>query len=441
MIIIYAPIPLGANRIWASSSIEFLIFLAFIGHLFLSFKNDIPLFPPRFAKLILVPLVLTLVWLLIQMTPGLATLLSRSTHENINENINATLSLDPSLTHIMFLKTLAFTAFVWMIFCYVVNQSTLKRLAFTIIVTGLLQALYAIWLNLNDNSASPIFNFSYTNRANGSFVYANQLANYIALCLSIGIGILVSQLSLSAASSRLKQRVRDLAKALLSPKMIIRLTLIIMIIALILTRSRMGNSAFFIALATVSLYGFFQYKRKPRNLRLLIISFFVVDMILVGSIFGIEKVKERLIETSLSSETRDEVVRDSLPMIQDYWLTGTGGGSFYSSFQSYQPEYYSGFYDHAHNDYIQFMAEIGVPITLMLGAMMLYCLWIALATVRKRRTPLYQGVAFGCSIAIIHMLLHSTVDFSLQSPAIALLFLTILSMSVIAHHLSSRSRK
>jgi len=107
---------------------------------------------------------------------------------------------------------------------------------------------------------------------------------------------------------------------------------------------------------------------------------------------------------------------------------------------SYQPEPYSGFYDKAHNDYIQFAVELGLPITLMLGAMLLYCLFISLQTMRRRHTSLDQGLAFGCSIAVLHMLLHSTVDFSLQSPAIGILFMTILAISIIAAKLPGKVR-
>lgn len=202
----------------------------------------------------------------------------------------------------------------------------------------------------------------------------------------------------------------------------------------------MGNSAFFFALAAISIFAFFFYNRKPKHLRLLILSFFIMDLILIGTIFGVEKVKERLLETSLASETRDEVVRDSIPMILDYPVTGMGGGSFYSSFSKYQSEPYSGFYDHAHNDYIQFAVELGLPIAFLLGAMVLYCLFVSLKTIVKRKTPLYQGVSFGCAVAIIHMLLHATVDFSLQSPTIALLFISILSLSLISSNLKRERR-
>lgn len=430
-LIIYAPIPLGANRIWASSTIEFFVFSLFIAHLLSTLKNKQPFLPPSYSFVIIAPLSVTALWLVIQMAPGLGTLLGRSF---------STLSFDPSLTHIMLLKTLALTLFSWLLFYYINNKALVYKFALTILISGLLQALYACWLNLNDGMLTPIFSMPYSVRAVGSFVYHNQLANYLALCLSIGIGVLISQLSLNGTSQQVRHKIRDIALVLLSSKMLIRLSLIIMIIALILTRSRMGNSAFFLALAAISVFSFFFYHRKPKYLRFLILSFFIIDLILVGTIFGVEKVKERLLGTSLASETRDEVVRDSIPMILEYPVFGMGGGSFYSSFSQYQAEPYSGFYDHAHNDYIQFAVELGLPIVFLLGLMVLYCLYISLKTIMKRKTPLYQGVSFGCSVAIIHMLLHSTVDFSLQSPAIALLFISILSLSIISSKLKRTRR-
>ena len=423
---IYAPIPLGANRIWASSTLTFFIFSLFLVHLLSTAKNKRTFLPASYSLPVIVPLTITVLWLVLQLTPGLGAFIGRSF---------STLSFDPSLTHIMLLKTVALTLFAWLVFYYVNTKALVYKFALAILISGLLQALYASWLNLNEGMLTPIFYIPYSKAAVGSFVYKNQLANYLALCLSVGIGVLISQLSLNGSSHQVRHKIRDIALVLLSSKMLIRLGLIIMIIALILTRSRMGNSAFFFALASISLFSFFFYNRKPKHLRLLILSFFIVDLILVGTIFGVEKVKQRLLDTSLASETRDEVIRDSIPMILEYPVFGSGGGSFYSSFSQYQAGPYSGFYDHAHNDYIQFAVELGLPITLLLGAMVLYCLFISLKCMVKRKTPLYQGISFGCAVAIVHMLLHSTVDFSLQSPAVALLFISILSLSLIVSKL------
>jgi len=302
VIIFYAPLPLGANRIWASSSIEILVFTAFLIHLYLVLMGRKALLPPKYSLPILIPLAITLLWLLIQITPGLG--------------VSGTISLDPSHTHIMFMKTLSFTLFIWMIFSHIKTRHRLYQLAIAIIVSGFFQACYAIWLNLNIGMPSSIFEMPYAERAQGSFIYANQLANYLALCSSIAIGILVSQLSHSTSADSLRHKIRDFALVILSNKMVIRLVLVVMIIALILTRSRMGNSAFFIALAVISIFAFFFYKHKPTNLRLLIISFFLLDLIIVGSLFGVEKVQQRLAETSLASETRMRLLGTLSPLLK-----------------------------------------------------------------------------------------------------------------------------
>ena len=86
----------------------------------------------------------------------------------------------------------------------------------------------------------------------------------------------------------------------------------------------MGNSAFFIALIIVSALALIFYKKKPRSFKILIVSFFILDLIIIGAIFDVEKVKQRLSETSLQSETRDEVVRDSIPLILEKPFLGHG---------------------------------------------------------------------------------------------------------------------
>ena len=428
----WLPIPLGSYRPWA-----ILLFSAFIGILFLLhiglvFKQKIALFPPKYSAWILACLLVVISVLCIQLIPIVNS-------DGIYNTV--TISLDIVSTQTTLFKTISMLLFCWLIFSYCESKEKLRKICIAIVAGGLFQALYATYLNLNPEILSTVFNYAYEKRAAGSFTYQNFLANYLALCLSIGIGVLISELSLSPASKTFRGKTRDLFNILLSSKIILRGALILMIIGLILTRSRMGNSAFFFAIAAVSIFAFFFYKQKPRNLRLLIISFFIIDILIVGAFFGIDKVKERLVETSLSSETRDEVVRDSIPIIKDNLWLGTGGGTFYTAFAAHQPESYSGYYDNAHNDYIQFAVEFGVPTTLLLGGLVLFTLFTALKTMVKRKTPLFQGVAFGGAVAIIHMILHATVDYSLQAGANSFTFMIILCLVFISANISRKVRR
>jgi len=430
--LVWLPIPLGSYRPWAILLFSFFISVIFFLHLILSIKKEKTLLPPSYSLWIIIPLTCATTLLLIQLIPGL----------NISESSSVnTLSIDPMQTQITLLKTLTMLLFSWLIFSYCDHYKALIKIGYSIVLGGLIQALYATFLNLSPDLNSLVFNYPFEPRATGSFSYQNFLANYLAMCLSIGMGLLISQLSLVNIQKNLKNNIREIVSVILSSKMLLRGALILMIIALILTRSRMGNSAFFIALAIVSIFSFFFYNKKPVSLRPLIISFFIIDLVIVGALFGVDKVHERLSQTSLESETRDEVIRDSLPIIIDNFFLGTGGGTFYTAFPKYQPEVYSGYYDNAHNDYIQFSVEFGVPITLLLGVLIITALSISFRTMMKRKTPLYQGVSFGCAVAIIYMILHSTVDYSLQAGANSFTFILILCLVFITANLPRENRK
>ncbi|KAF7780808.1 hypothetical protein PMAN_a1905 [Pseudoalteromonas marina] len=414
-ILFLLPLPLGSYRPWAILAMGLLISATFITHLIYgAINNNQSLYPPLYSWPVFAALGVVIAVCAVQMF---------------------TVSVDPFQTKQMLLKTSFMILFCWLIFIYFNSAARIKKLIYAVICAGVFQALYASYLNLSPDVVSPIFGYKHTDRAIGTFTYSNFLANYLALCLCLGIGVLVSELKRNNGKGKntLKQTLRAWAEILLSSKIVLRISLIIIIVALILTRSRMGNSAFFIALMVVSFLALFVYNNKPKAFKLLIVSFFIIDLIIIGAIFDVEKVKQRISETSIASETRDEVVRDSIPLILDKPLLGSGGGTFYTAFPAYQSEPYSGYYDNAHNDYIQFAVELGIPATAALGLLVLYCLWLCVATMRKRKTALFQGVAFGCAIAIIDMLLHSSVDYSLQAGANSMLFMVILCLAILSN--------
>ncbi len=411
--LLWSPIPLASNRPWAWTILELLIALIFSLHLLCVYLGRSAWFTGRWHYWSLLPFVLMLLVLGAQLWSPFTWLST----------------VDPNQTEILWFKTLFYALFAWLITGYFRTDRELKLLCYVVVASGVFQATYGSILNLQGIEISPVFGIVEGNRARGSFVYQNHFANYLALALSLGLGLLMAELSSRAMQWNWRTLSRTLLESLLSTKILLRLALIIMVVGLVLSRSRMGNAAFFTALLVISLYAIWFYKNKPALLKPLVISIFVFDMIAIGSIFGIEKLQQRYEDTSFASETRDEVVRDSLPILHDAPWFGHGGGSFYTVFPAYQPGHYHGFYDHAHNEYLQFAIELGVPVTLMLGAWLLWLLWLNMKTMRVKQNKLSRGIAFGCSVAIVHMLIHNLVDFNLQAPANAVLFITVLCLS------------
>ncbi len=422
VVLLWAPIPLGSNRAWAWGLLQLLIGSAFMLHLAHSWSANTALFAaPRFWPA-LSPLLLLLLWLTLQSYQLLP-------------------SADAYQSAVMAGKTLFFILWCSLLLNYCNSHKRIRLLAIMIVISGALQAFYGVVVQLANIEVSPVIGISEGSRARGSFVYQNHFANYLALSLSVAVGLLLSQLSSERTKRSARQLLRDVLSTLLSAKMMLRLAMILMVIGLVMSRSRMGNAAFFAALIAVAVLALWCYKRPPALLKPLVLSILLLDMLLVSSMFGLDKLQQRYQDTSFTSEARDEVVRDSLPLLAQHGWTGSGGGTFYTVFPAVQPQPYSGFYDHAHNDYLQFAIELGLPLTLLLAGWLLWIGWLALQVMRSHEQKLERGLSFAALMALCHMALHSSVDFGLQAPANALLFLTILMLVLICHAQPAKLRR
>jgi len=197
----------------------------------------------------------------------------------------------------------------------------------------------------------------------------------------------------------------------------------------------MGNSAFLISLTVVGAFYLFVIRRITRGSMIFFVSLLLIDLLIVGNFFGIEEVAERLQQTSLERESRDEQFGDTLVIVRDFPLTGTGAGTYYSTYPLYNSGAVSpGFYRHAHNDYLQFASEFGLVALALLAFIVLASLWAAVRAQMLRRDRLLQGLGFAATMGIFALLIHSAVDFNLQIPANAALFIVLLALAWVCRY-------
>ncbi|MDH3325369.1 MAG: O-antigen ligase family protein, partial [Gammaproteobacteria bacterium] len=231
---------------------------------------------------------------------------------------------------------------------------------------------------------------------------------------------------------------------LLGPKARIRIALAIMVIALVLTRSRMGNSAFFFSLAiagVIVLLGLWWMSRKGkvsihsvRPILILFISLIVIDLFIVGAWFGIDKVKDRIEQTSFATEIRDEVDIYAVNHLHAFLLTGSGGDTFAEVFPKFKSESFSGYIDHAHNDYLEFGSEFGLIGMALLSVIVVWSFIKSIQAQFIRRSYFMRGVGFSATMGVVAIMIHSAVDFNLQIPANAALFVILLAFGWLARY-------
>ena len=450
---IWLPLPLGSNRLWAVSIAEIWVLLIAIAWLWLFMQNKVHLSQCfKQARLVVWLFFAFVLWVWVQVIPlpfFIVEFLSPHAAAIQSALIDPpqsffTLSVNPTLTSVVALKSLSFFLIFVLTLLLLNNAQRIKYFAMTIVICGLFQAIYGSLMTLSGvEYGFFVAKEASMGAATGTFVNRNHLAGYLEMALAIGIGLMISTLSQHGSGS-VREWFRRMILVLLGPKARLRIGLAIMVIALVLTRSRMGNTAFFSSLliaGVVGLAGILWLARKhkisqrtARPVLVLFISLMIIDVFIVGAWFGIDKVKDRLEQTSFATEIRDEVDIDTLDQLKDYMLTGSGGGTFAEVFPHYATALFPGFIDHAHNDYLEFGSEFGIIGGIVLVVLVLLSLFQAVQAQFMRRSSFMRGIGFAASMGIIAILIHSTVDFNLQIPANAALFVSLLAFSWLAKY-------
>jgi len=362
-----------------------------------------------------------------------------------------TISLDVQQTRLYASLSTAYALCFLVAVMTVRDKSRLERLATAIVWIAVFQAVVGVVL-FSVGAQYQIFYFDvfHAERLKGTLSYHNFFAGFMELSLSVGIGLMLAKLGDDAATRGQGWKhvaVRGL-NFVLSPKMRLRLLLVVMVIALVLTRSRMGNTAFFVALLVVGALALLLTRRSAPAMVTLIISLIVVDVVVIGTWVGLEKVVERVQGTKMTTaeggtqesvEARTLAARHAMDMLEVFPLTGTGMGSFYNTYIRYRmPE--KGFVDHAHNDYVELAADAGAIGMVFLGTFVLSTFVVAALTMAKRRSSMPRGMAFGVMMALVSLAIHSTVDFNLQLPSNVVLLMVVMAMGWAAYRLPSGRR-
>lgn len=492
-ILVLAPLPFGGNRTWALALIGAPVFALLMWHLWLpersvvSEKSRGPRAPWQRA---LLPLSLMAAWIALlafQLMPLPASWVS-ALDLNPSDGFPvisggwATLSVDPYSSRLYLFKALVLLAFFWLVLRLTTTPARVELLVKTMVFCGFVQATIAVVLFATAASYSLFFVQVEHTIAKGTFINRNHLAGYLEMTLAAGIGLMIAKLDDQRVRTW-KQWARDWLALLVSEKARLRIMLIVMIVGLIATRSRMGNAAFFFSLLIAGSVAIILSRHATRSTVIFIASLLVLDIVIIGGMVGIEKVLDRIENTNLrkfesvtvdsgatrqgglelrkpvaasssqpdergsqanreeSVEERTEAARRAAIGLRDFPILGIGGGSFHIAFVPFQPSDLRGYFDHAHNDFAEFIIETGIVGMGLLATIVLASLFHILRILLLRRNKFARGMAFASLMGIVALMIHSFVDFNLQILSNSLSFILIISIPyLISNHGSNNNR-
>jgi O-antigen ligase len=384
-LVVFAVLAHGAVEDWARAVVETvagLLFLVWAAVFYLHKEED--------QEVVLTPL---LPPLLLLATVALAQLLLPITASSYDTRMD--LDLLAAYAIVLFLAAQVFrTSDQW------------RSFVWFIMIFGFLMAVFGILQQVTFNGKLYWFReMRYGGIPFGPYVNRNHFAGFIELVVPIALVPLI-------VGKVRKERWYLVAIFALLP-----------IGALFLSASRGGVVSFGVEVGVLVLMILLRRTGGQHVLAgglVLLLAFLLVSWLGVKQVLGRFSSLQSL---EVTSGKRASMRQDTWRIFLDHRWTGTGLGTLQTVFPAYETNYDGKIVNHAHNDYLEGLAETGIAGGLC-GAVFLGILFfVSLRQLLQRDKPFAAALHLSGLVACSGFLVHSLVDFNLHIPANALLFL------------------
>lgn len=318
------------------------------------------------------------------------------------------------------------------------STDSMRRLAIAAIVTGVAISLFGLYQTFRHGGHS-VYGYRTTGQVFGPFINRNHAACFLNMCLGLGVGLLIYVGSdVSEYRRRMIQKpnaVPEQEEALgFSPFSVLHspaqlwllVALSIVLAGILCTLSRGGVAA--LVLGFVGAFAL-RLTWPPRFGRL---EYMILPIVLVVGLLAWLGIKP--LETRLADLWKGEVLVDvrwqlwvnMLALVPSFPVFGCG----YGTLQYVEPlvrrqtdllKMPHLLVDHAHNDYIEGLVEGGFLRFTLTAAIVLLIAVHGFRAMRRYSGRKPSAWAFGGMMGFLALAIHSAVDFSVQTPAVACL--------------------
>ena len=328
------------------------------------------------------------------------------------------------------------------------TRQQLERLVLTLVSFGGLVAFLALLDYLTGHAwLLPWRDIPLQGRLAGTFGNPDHFAAWLAMAICLGLGALAARRASApdALGSMLRSRERreDAVR-----RYVPFVGLVVMLVALVFTLSRGGVLS--IALTLVALLLLLNRLGHVRW-SLALVGALVVVAFAYAAWIGVEPLLARVRHAEYAS--RWILAITTLPMLRSFPLLGVGLGAYGDIYPRYQPAVLQpGRLDaqHAHNDLLQLVVELGVLGAVIVAVMFwrvgsdlvrAHLLGTAGCPVgggeqegARRHDPFSVGIAIGAVGGVLALVIHSAYDFAARIPANGVLAAACLGIATVALH-------
>lgn len=430
LLVLLAPIPLGANRDWSWSLLALVV--GVLGLLWAPLglsgtrRSGVrlhPLIPSLF--------VLALVWAWLQAQAWMPEAWKHPVWhlagDSLGVSLPGSISVAPQDNYTALMRLLSYGLAFWLAFQLGRERELARRAFWWIFIAGVSYALYGLlsyWGVLRELMWYQDDAFGRDVRA--TFVNRNHFANWLGIAIVVSLAAFSDYMSraprypMVALQSRQKRFDRFMARAW-APLA----GLILMVSALVSSHSRGGFLATFCGGAVLMILLDRKHRSASTRTRAAAVAAMMVSA--VAFIITSEVLMERLDRSEIDAEGRKDIYALTTRAIVDNPFLGFGYGAYEDAFKLYREEHIGKLVDRAHNTFLENMLELGVPAALCLFAVFLGLVLTCLKGVSKRKRD-WAFPAAGVAASVLAGA-HALVDFGLQIPATAMLYALVMGVA------------
>lgn len=447
LLLIFTPLAFGTVQQWSIAVMEIIAFIIFGAWLLKLAKNGEQKAEGREqrAKSILIfpaALILIAVFQIIPLPDHLLSMLSPSTSRLYKtfagDTASAwrTISLYQDATIDDIFKLIAYTVIFLVIINHYRTKAQVNSLARAIVYMGCFLAVFAVVQKMTWNGRLFWF-YPLSEGLNsdmghiwGPYINHSHFAGYMELAIPLALGLLLYKASAikGLPNLPLTKRIASLSlSGSLMPVTLLSLAVMGMSAVLFLSLSRGGIIGF-----TASMLFFTVLTRTRRTLRKKtgIIAMAGILILSVVLIAGWDRIEDRFAEIGEEGRIiRPDIWKDTINMVRDFPVLGTGLGTFKSIYPHYQTGRSRLLFEHAENDYIEILTDTGIAGLIVIITMLFFFFYKIIRSWRRRRNNFVKCMAAGGLASCIAIAVHGFTDFNMRIPANALLLTVIAGLA------------
>lgn len=432
-----APLPLGSNSPMPVALLEIAVSLTLVSWALLVNFGKIHIHIATNA--IIWPVALYLIvcsWILIQWSPlvplSLADPIWQSTSDLLGIPLHKRISVNPEATISGLTKLLLYGSFFWLTFQSTRSAYQAWTLIRAIAYTSCAYAIYGIVIYMMGNQWVVIYpKTAYFDSLTSTFVNRNSYATFAGLGLLCAIALLLNHMMpYFALKHPARAKFVIICEELAANAALKTLAVLAIAISLLLSTSRAGIFSSVVGIVSLFLIFFGQQRLKTRHLIYTLVATTVVVSVLfiVGGNYFSKRMDSNDIDSSYAF--RNYMYMTTWEAIKSSPLKGTGFGTYADVIPAFKDDRVGAPFqrwDKAHNTYLENALELGLPAAIIFNfSIVLVALITARGIWRRRRNKLIPALGV-CATVIVG--LHSLVDFSLQIPAVAILYACIMGVA------------